>query len=448
MICRRAIPWVLSVAALASACGESETLTAHDCAADHTPLSQRHQELAHAGGWAPPAELLARADGYNIENVQASGCTGSFTEGANTLKEWIYGNWPQVWHVGGYACRKIANSDSWSVHSTGRALDLHIEVDPNQPRDDSADNDLGDPLANWLLEHAEEIGLQGIIWDNMSWYSSRPPGDRFRVYTNSHKHHDHLHIEINPEAARLGLPWYTGEQEPPDLGPCGEPLPPEGGIIDDTDTCFSAFGNAEYWRTVEGEGNAGSLRWTNAFESDSPSNWARWNIELTEGGRYRVEYYHVAEWALFDSTRYTIKYGEMEEELFIDQSAGETGWQLLGEYEFNEGRGQHVSVYDNSPVAVADGQHIIADAIRLVRVDGETGAPPTMEPPAEGGQPTPGQTASPGAEPDPQPTEDEDAGPNVVRGKGGCTVAGGSRDTNAGWIMLIVAGLLTRRRQR
>ena len=190
----------------------------------------RPQELAHPGGWAPPPEILAIADTYNIQNVQAgtwvgpSGCGGSFLGGTRVFRDWLLEYWPQISSIGGYSCRAIANSSQMSVHATGRAVDIMIPVDPSKPRDASADNDLGDPIANYLLLHADEFGIQGIIWDNMSWYSSRPAGQRFRVYTNTHKHHDHLHVELNPEGAAMGTPWFSGPKGPPDLGPGGEPI--------------------------------------------------------------------------------------------------------------------------------------------------------------------------------------------------------------------------------
>lgn len=412
------------------------------------PVETHHSELAHPGFWAPPPDVLARADRFDIENVQGgpwvgeSGCSRVFLEGTETLQNWIYEHWPQVTNIGGYSCRQIANSSSMSVHGTGRALDIHFPIDSAQPRDDSADNDLGDPLANWLLEHAEEIGVQGIIWDNMSWYSSRPPGDRFRVYTNEHKHHDHIHMELNPEAAGLGTPWFNGPMGPPDLGPCGEPIGPEGAIIDDTDPCFTAYGPAEFWRVEDG-GQGGSLKWTNAFESETPSNWARWNLEFVAAGRYTVEYFSVSEWAVYDSAQYRIRHDGDEDDVFVDLSAGDDGWQLLGEFDFVAGADQWVSLYDNAPVDVPADQHIIADAIRVVPVGGEP--PPDVEPPGNnGGGPNP-EPDNDGGRP-PQVDNDGDGQPDHVDGRGGCGCATSTADPSA-LIGLLLLGLLRVRRR-
>ncbi|MEZ4464481.1 MAG: hypothetical protein R3F43_08225 [bacterium] len=68
----------------------------------------------------------------------------------------------------GYACRQIRGSSGMSVHGTGRALDIFVPLSGG-----AADNDLGDPIANWLVEHAE-IGVQ-LIWDRTIWSGSRSP---------------------------------------------------------------------------------------------------------------------------------------------------------------------------------------------------------------------------------------------------------------------------------
>lgn len=417
------------------------------CAADEWQ-TQSH-ELAHAGGWNPPAGIVALADTFSIVNVQAgpwvgpSGCGGQFLEGTRVFRDWIMDNWPQVESIGGYSCRAIANSSSMSVHATGRAVDIMIPTDPAQSRDDSADNDLGDPLANYLLEHAEEFGIQSIIWDNKIWTSSRPPGERFRTYTNTHKHHDHLHVELNPEGAALQTPWFDGPMGPPDLGPCGEPLGPEGGVIDNSDQCFEAYGPSQFWRTETGVGYSGSLRWTNAWRSDEPSNWARWRIDLAEAGRYRLEYHSVGQWAVYDSAQYRVRHAEIEEDVFIDLSAGDDGWQLIGEFDFAAGADQWVAIYDHSAVDIADNQHIIADAIRLVppHADPVEVDPPELDPPphddivVDRDRPSPGQ---PGG--DTGDSETGDHPPSVIHATGGCAT---TPSTPGGFWVLALLGLFT-----
>ena len=148
--------------------------------------------------------------------------------------------------------------------------------------------------------------------------------------------------------------------------PCQE-LPAEGGVIDDSSACFRTFGPQEYWRE-EAAGHGGHLFWTNAWETDLPADWAWWQIHLAEAGEYRVEYWAEPGFAVFDETRYRVVAGDVETELVVDQSAG-NGWTELGTFDFAAGGDQLVALYDDADHDIASGQHIVADAIRLVRLD-------------------------------------------------------------------------------
>ncbi|GEM_PF-4795375 len=152
-------------------------------------------------------------------------------------------------------------------------------------------------------------------------------------------------------------------QPPP---PCPV-LEKSGGIIDNDSSCLQLFGNLEFWRS-ENVGFGGTLRWTNAFKADAPSNWARWNLNLAESGEYEVQYYNVPEFARYNSTRYRLKHGASELGITVNLSAGEEGWNSLGTFDFEKGEDQWLAVFDSTPFVTADDQHIIVDAIRLVAV--------------------------------------------------------------------------------
>lgn len=326
-------------------------------------------EVKMDGPWVPPADLLAKAIEFDMTYVGAgpwvgtSGCGGSFSTGASFLKSWVEGNFSYVPIIGGYNCRKIAGTNTMSVHATGRALDIHIPLDGGQ-----ADNDLGDPIANYLLEHADKMGVQLIIWDRWIWSVGRSGAQRSRPYTGDHDHHDHIHMELTPEASMKMAPWFS-DPTPVKGFECEGKIDIEGATIDNKSTCFQMFGSQKFWRTAAG-GFSGDLRWTNAFKSDNPSNWARWNMNFSEGGQYKVFYYSVPEFAIFSSTRYVVKHDGKDEEFFIDQSASkEEGWQEIGTYTFAKGASQWVAVHDDSPVNVEEDQHVIADAIRILPID-------------------------------------------------------------------------------
>jgi MYXO-CTERM domain-containing protein len=328
-------------------------------------VGEARYAIAEPGPWHIPAETTAIGDTQFVEYTGAGpwvgeqGCGGGLLQGTSLLRDYIMLYFSQAYSIGGYACRPIVgDSNSMSVHATGRALDVMIETVGGE-----ADNSAGDVIGNWLIEHSELIGIQMIIWDRWIWNASLdPPKDH--DYTGQHPHHDHLHVELSVDAAALGTPFFQNSMEPPDLISCGT-IPAAGGIIDDSDTCAGFYGPAQYWRSAE-VGHGGSLLWTNAFQGDDPSNWARWVIDVEAAGAYRAEVYLTPEYAVFDQVRYEIAHGGSTDAVVVDQGAvAEAGWYSLGSFDFAAGPGQHVSLYDNSAEPVADEQHIAFDALRL-----------------------------------------------------------------------------------
>jgi uncharacterized protein (TIGR03382 family) len=276
----------------------------------------------------------------------------------------------------------------------------------------SADNTAGDPIGNWLIENSEFIGIQMIIWDRWIWNASLdPPKDH--DYTGQHPHNDHLHVELSVEAAALGTPFFQGPMEPPDIASCGT-IPAHGGIVDDGDRCAGFYGPAQYWRAAE-SGHGGSLLWTNAYQGDDPSNWARWLLDMEAAGTYRAEVYLTPEYAVYDHVRYDVAHAGATDTLVVDQGAvDQEGWYPLGSFEFAEGGGQHVSLYDNSSEPVPDEQHIAFDALRLTPCSGDCD---------DGGG---------------------DGGGGLL---GGCSASGGG-SSSGGLLLLLILVLYHRRRGR
>ncbi len=174
-------------------------------------LGQVQQPLTVPGPWQIPGDVRAVGDTQSVTYtgagpwVGSSGCYGNLSPGAGEMREFLYQAFPALWHIGGYACRSIRGNDSvMSVHATGRALDLHVNLEGGD-----ADNGSGDPVGNWLIVHAEEIGIQYIIWDQWTWGAHRDPGSKDRAYGGQSPHKDHLHIELSSlagERARPGSP--------------------------------------------------------------------------------------------------------------------------------------------------------------------------------------------------------------------------------------------------
>jgi MYXO-CTERM domain-containing protein len=408
------------------------------CSAEDTELSDigvgraRHA-LAQPGPWQIPADTLAIGDTMQIEYTGAgpwvgeAGCYPGMTPGNSLLRDYIYANFPQTYSIGGYACRHIVgNPNVMSVHATGRALDIMIHT-----IDEEADNDLGDAIGNWLIENAEYIGIQYIIWDLFTWGGHKPAGEKDNAYGGSHPHNDHLHVELSLEMSASTELWFLDDVTPPVIEGCAA-IPIEGAVIDETDTCFRAFGPNEFWRYVDDAGHDDSLLWTNAFESDDPSNWARWNLVFEEDGSYGVEVYVDPAWGVHKDTRYLVHHAGGEELVAVDQSA-QQGWVSLGEFEFDNEREAWVDVFDDMPGSVAADQHIVVDAVRLT---GEGFDPPVFEPGDPGTDPT-------------DPLEEESRA-SSSSDDGGCSVSRvGGDDPNSGWMFAVWgAGFVALRRRR
>jgi hypothetical protein len=401
------------------------------------PIGSTSLRVAHPGPWVIPEATSLIGDSQTIEYTSAgpwvgeSGCSGSLTPGAGILREYLYEHFAQTPHIGGYSCRSINGDDTMmSVHGTGRALDVMIPLDG-----DEADNDLGDPVGNFLIENAQAIGIQYIIWDLWTWRGDRDPGAKDKAYGGAHPHHDHLHIELSVAASENTTLWFVDQVTPPAIEGC-DPVPAEGGIIDDTSACFRTFGSADYWRVEEGVGYDDRMLWTNAFEADSPSNWARWHLSFDQAGTYELELFLDPAFAVADGVRYDVSFGGETETIYVDQSSAE-GWHSLGSFDFDEGLDQHVDVFDDQPGPVPDDQHIAVDAIRLT---GE-------------GQPPPDDPGNPFDPPGLSPNDPSDPSATGLTGDNegcGCRLAGGhGNERNAGaavWLALLACGWLRRRR--
>ncbi len=333
------------------------------------------QALGIDGRWLAPTDVLAAGDLQDkIEYIGAgpwlgeASCGEGLEPGSAGLGDYIEQYFPQVSLIGGFSCRAINGDPTQaSVHSTGRALDIHIPL----TAEGGADNDLGDPIAHWLIRNAETIGIQLIIWDLSTWGPYRDPGERAKAYGGAHPHDDHLHVELTVEAAGLGTPWFDAPWAEPEIVECPT-LPPEGGVVDERGACAQIMGPSQFWRFEEGAGEGESLFWTNAVQAETQSNWARWQPKFSEDGDYELEVYIDPGFAIHQRARYELVQDGNTSEIILDQSSA-SGWHSLGTYYFAAGAGQSLSLFDNNADAVGEEQQLVADAIRLTRVGGGGG---------------------------------------------------------------------------
>ena len=185
---------LLGVSAGAGACASEES------------TGESVEALAAGGRWMLPravasvgAQVRLHYDAAPDWSTRA--CAGELKDGASELGAFLREEFVSVNSVGGYACRKnTADGSKLSVHGTGRALDVFIPQAGGK-----ANNTQGDLVANYLVEHATEIGVQLVIWDRTIW---RANGTNDATYGGPHPHDDHLHVELTEEAAAMQTQWF------------------------------------------------------------------------------------------------------------------------------------------------------------------------------------------------------------------------------------------------
>lgn len=158
--------------------------------------------------------------GKPIENLRydpGTRCSRKPKPGMRALVGWLERNWAgQSW--GTYRCEKWGRG-SFSVHSEGRAVDWHLDARRRSQKRAAMrlihrlleTDRAGNPVAL-----ARRMGVQGIIFNCRSWFSS--PEGRLGGYSYCERrngkqkprrrldptqaHIDHLHIELNKRGSR------------------------------------------------------------------------------------------------------------------------------------------------------------------------------------------------------------------------------------------------------
>lgn len=196
------------------------------------------QAVAVPGPWVAPDRVRAIAASHFVPVVDpppvrpdgSCASTNPFTcscshpacipahPGTNELREYLLRRFPDIRNYGTYCCRQNSNRrDHLSVHAVGRAIDLGVPFASGG----QADNTIGDAVANFLVEHAEYIGIQRVIWDHTFWNGERGWGS-----LGGSPHTDHLHIELSVAGAARDTPFFT-------VGPPGTTCEPacEGAVL-------------------------------------------------------------------------------------------------------------------------------------------------------------------------------------------------------------------------
>lgn len=186
--------------------------------------SQRFQALNVAGPWSPPPSTRQIAQTQYVPvidppavsplgrctstNPFACSCTHPACTPAQSgtvkLDAYLRKRFPFLGYGGLFCCRQNSATTSvpkLSVHAIGRAIDLMITLENGD-----ADNGKGDQVANWLVENAEYIGVQRVIWDKAYWNGERGFG---LLSSSSLSHTNHIHVELSIAGAAGQTPFFT-----------------------------------------------------------------------------------------------------------------------------------------------------------------------------------------------------------------------------------------------
>ena len=164
--------------------------------------------LATGGRWTLPSDVLSVGAKVRLTYegapkwTSAAACGGKLLPGGKVLGGYLMDHYPIITSVGGYSCRRnTANTSQMSVHGTGRALDVMVSEVGGV-----ANSAQGDKIANWLVENAQSIGVDLIIWNRSIW---RANGTNASAYRGPIPHTDHLHVELTSAASAKTKQWFA-----------------------------------------------------------------------------------------------------------------------------------------------------------------------------------------------------------------------------------------------
>lgn len=210
----------------------------------------------------------------------------------------------------------------------------------------------------WL----NQVTVGGPLWDAWittvtHYYNGCVPGS-CGVFDQRYQHYSDAGTDVYFEQ---GADFWVVE-----IPPCA-PIPAEGRLLEETDTCFTKGGPLTTWRVgIGGESNLHV--WTGTIDAEDAVNFAEWSLSFEEPGLYRVEV--SVPNGTTPQAGYLVEHAGETSVVSVDQSAGD-GFVELGSFQFDTGPGQRVYVGDNT--GDAETKRLAVDALRVTRLDGGTG---------------------------------------------------------------------------
>lgn len=154
-------------------------------------------------GYEPPADLIAAAEANPWRgDPQPTDPTQQPTgPGVVRLAHYLQNRFPIIHTIYTRGPHPDEPHDP-SMHYAGRAADLMIATVDGLP------DRRGDAVADWLIAHAREQGIQYFIWSGTQWSSAT---GRTSVYPGPEDHFNHLHVDFTIAGAAGALRWPPSE---------------------------------------------------------------------------------------------------------------------------------------------------------------------------------------------------------------------------------------------
>ena len=139
-------------------------------------------------------EVCPVLDAVKIRIFPNTKMSGAVTLNCNTalnIADWFEEiEAKDVQHMGSYNCRKIANTDIWSQHSFGTALDIASINGASLKRD-------------WFTDSTKSEYLRKAAFVACDYFAN--------VLTPDYNaaHHDHFHLDHGPRYSSCDPEWYT-----------------------------------------------------------------------------------------------------------------------------------------------------------------------------------------------------------------------------------------------
>ncbi len=145
---------------------------------------------------------------------------------------------------------------------------------------------------------------------------------------------------------------------------CDTKIAASGGMIDDSDNCFTRSSSTAWYELSKGYGD--HLYYTYVWDK-AAEVVGTWKLNMASAGTYKVEaYIQSSVTPLSEKAPYVVRAKGVETKKTINLS-GKSGWVEIGTFAFAAGSDQYVKLSDASgePYTDKNGKRIVFDAIRL-----------------------------------------------------------------------------------